>query len=494
MFAVAVVHRQFGGYDLSPVIDLVWRMKQGQVPGVDFITTLPMSLMLLGKSISGLSPSWFDLTYANVAFTLFAWGFFALHGRVFLRDPFLALLTPLILSIALLYTNHIWHASVSQILAAMLVFSVYSAVTQPGPRRIALTFVASALLVGAKQNIAPSLLAITLLWLIVAGARKNRPIIAALIAGAVVGLACYLAALGMSVSTFLYGYTAVSGRLIPDPEMIVAVLQVRSNQLLIPLGLAALGAYIVAYRWNSERHSVRAYLLACLIVSLVPVLTDWDSKLNDISLPLFILVLQTSTYRGVEPGRDDRMHFLPEPPTWSRTAATVTLLVILVAIWGGWNRERMQGVGPFFEPVTTNTVQGGYFGGLSSGPWFAGILAEVDTVGRAFPDERVFFGPRMEFGYTVLGAASPRGLPLWWHPGSSYAIRDTDEIAQAFVADRFDVLVFAHDVRTRMPGSVLTIVDREYEPVPGFVFLDVFKRKAQPPLGADPPILVPRVA
>jgi hypothetical protein len=42
-------YRQFGGYDLSPLIDLSWRFSRGETPGVDFINTFPPLLLVFIK-------------------------------------------------------------------------------------------------------------------------------------------------------------------------------------------------------------------------------------------------------------------------------------------------------------------------------------------------------------------------------------------------------------------------------------------------------------
>ncbi len=41
IFSLHVTSQQFGGYDLSPLIDLFWRIHNNQIPGKDFIYTFP---------------------------------------------------------------------------------------------------------------------------------------------------------------------------------------------------------------------------------------------------------------------------------------------------------------------------------------------------------------------------------------------------------------------------------------------------------------------
>jgi hypothetical protein len=481
LFALTVVQRQFGGYDLSILIDLTWRFKQGQAPGVDFIATLPMSEMAVAKVLSWFQPAWLGLTYANVAITALAWVLLWLHGPVFYRNRYLAVLAPLVLVVPLLYTNHFWHSSLAQLLACLLVFSSYAAVTQTDRRRLVLLALSAGLFVGAKQNVAPLVLGVTFGWLIATGPRAHRAVIAALLGGSAAGVAGYLLLLRMDLSTFLYSYTSVGGRLLPDPSMAQAIFALPSTQLLVPVAAAGGVLIVVLVAWGRLPRTVRVYLAACFAVSLVPFGTDWDAKLNNLPLPMFILVMLASPY-----GRSaadlfaarasERVRRVATRPLGA-VAASVVVSVVLVATWGGWGRERMQAVGPFYEPTVSNVVRGGYFDGLGTGPWFATVLSEIEAVGRSSTGQRVFYGPRIEFGYQVTGASSPTGLPIWWHPGSSYAVADTDAITRRFVQDRFDLLVFSRGDRTRVPSQILDYITAKYELVPGFYALDVYRRR-----------------
>lgn len=45
-FTLRVSVYRFGGFDLAPLIDSGWRVVSGQVPGRDFVNTVPASLYL----------------------------------------------------------------------------------------------------------------------------------------------------------------------------------------------------------------------------------------------------------------------------------------------------------------------------------------------------------------------------------------------------------------------------------------------------------------
>jgi hypothetical protein len=72
----------------------------------------------------------------------------------------------------------------------------------------------------------------------------------------------------------------------------------------------------------------------------------------------------------------------------------------------------------------------------------------------------------MEFLYARYRLASPRGLPLWWHPGSSFPFSAQPAILAAFERDRPQVLIFLHDDRSHMPAALLDRMSREYNQIP----------------------------
>ena len=107
-----------------------------------------------------------------------------------------------------------------------------------------------------------------------------------------------------------------------------------------------------------------------------------------------------------------------------------------------------------------------FFGDFSGCAGFFNVLSETDAALAQHPSQHVFFGPRMEFLYARDKIKSPPGLPLWWHPGSSYPERDTTEIVQAWEADQFDLLLFPHNDRTRVPQKIMDDIAQKYRELP----------------------------
>ena len=134
----------------------------------------------------------------------------------------------------------------------------------------------------------------------------------------------------------------------------------------------------------------------------------------------------------------------------------------------------MKNVGPFYEVPADIKITGGYFDGLVTGNQFAEILHQIEKVKKRFNKEKIFFGPRLEFGYALTQTRSPFGLPLWWHPGTSYAFISHDKILSNFIENEFDVLIFARSDRTRMPIGLISYIQLKYIKLDGFKEIDVY--------------------
>ena len=123
------------------------------------------------------------------------------------------------------------------------------------------------------------------------------------------------------------------------------------------------------------------------------------------------------------------------------------------------------------------TIDDGFFGKFETRRQFRDLLQQVDSVVDASKGKKIFFGPLMEFLYAREGLSSPSNLPVWWHPGSSYAISREPDISQAWQEHRFDVLIFNKNDRTRFPQALLSEIQSQYEFDNSNRAIDVFYRK-----------------
>lgn len=492
LLALHFAQEQFGGYDLSPLIDLTWRLGRGEIPGTDFINTLPPLLLLALQPFGSGEPRWLDLTVANIAVTLVAYGLLvASYPRPF-RSTGFAVAVALALCVPLVYTNHIWHSSLSQLASVIFVYAVYVIVAEDNVSRgrLGWLLLATALVATSKQNVAlPTIVgtgAFLLFW------RPSRSPLApalTLAAGAVLGLLVASLALGLSFSDHLYLYRAVIGRAGMTSDLFTALKNVDSHRLLA-VALAAIGlATLYSLSANPRSRPVRWLLGLMLMVALIPIATDWDSKFNNVTVPLFVcalLLFDPLSATAREGPQAPKPH--PAPALHPLLLVSLFATVYALAVVGGYRRERMMNVGPFYEHPAGTTIARGYFRGLRTGPHFAGLLLELEQLQPMLQGRSVFFGPRIELGYLYTGSPSPRGLPLWWHPGTSYAAADQPRIVEAFGSHKPDVLVFARGDRTRMPSEILAIVERDFRPAGQHRYLDVYVRGRSGALSLPIPI------
>jgi hypothetical protein len=110
---------------------------------------------------------------------------------------------------------------------------------------------------------------------------------------------------------------------------------------------------------------------------------------------------------------------LPEP-TANGKAALAGLLSMFLVMAGFFSvtHLRILGVGEYkyYEPLPTRTIQSGFFAGLEAAPHLQRVLAQSAEALSRYPQQLVFFGPRMEFAYAVFNQPLMRGMPLLWDP------------------------------------------------------------------------------
>lgn len=459
-FAITVVREQFGGYDLSPVIDMTWRYIQGQRPGAEYINTLPPAFLALVKTASFLPLQWLMLTWINVLYTLLITCLLWLRGPSYWNNTFLPWVAPLLISLPLIYTNHIWYSAQAGLAACLFVFSIYasfaeaekSATKAPlgGTGHLALS---TALVIGVKPNLGLPIFILGLIMVIaVWRTARSRSMLLALGMGSIVGLFIVLLYSNMSLAALLETYSTNSGRAFPSLDQLISVAISPTTLLLIPVAVLGI-AILLLIPWGLSKTPKVVFLVLSLAISCIPIITDWDSKVNNISLPLLVLTLLVSQFDG-----DDAKGlsaYSKENDRAKKLLAVAISASLLIATWGGLNRDRMKGVGPFWEDQACCEIKTGYFDGLRTGPWFKDLHADLRSVGDRFEDKRIFFGPRLEFAYSLLGFKSPEGLPLFWFAGTSYNPQDESRILQAFRDNSFEVLVFSKDDYTRFPEPLL---------------------------------------
>ncbi len=464
--ALNFVMNQFGGYDLSPIIDLSWRLSNHEVAAKDFINTMPLLFILLIKLVSFGHLSWIDLTSANITAVFLT--YLLLYGISNLRkcsETWFASVA-LVISIPLVYTNHLWHSSLSQYSAMIYFYAVYIAinVNLTSKKLFIYIFIGASLVALSKQNISvPILLSVPIFLILIK--ENNRYLISiATIAGSILGIFLAACFLDVSAEGFIYSYLAILGRTKPDPAMWNAIMAIELHKplLILSLLLLFLTFFMVAKNFRKQIKR-KMFLLLFLILAFIPMVTDWDTKFNNV--PFFLFICITAIYYE---GFQLKQKFFE--------IAAIFLLagILFVSVIGGAVRERMMHVGPFYQTPAEFRIESGYFSGLQAGENFKKLLFEINAVEKKYPLKKIFFGPRIEFSYMTTKTKSPLGMPLWFHPGTSYALNDELRVIETFKKLEFEVLVFAHNDRTRMPAGILEYIQNNFHLENEYEFIDLY--------------------
>ena len=463
------VMSQFGGYDLSPIIDLSWRLSNHEVPGRDFINTMPLLFVLLIKLVSFGHLSWINLTSANIAAVFLTYILlYEISKSKNCNQAWYATIA-IVISIPLIYTNHIWHSSLSQYSAIIYFYAVYIAISFDftSKKLFAYIFTGAFLVVLSKQNISIPLLVSVPIFLILFRESNRYFVFMATVAGCISGVFFATYFLNVSAQGFIYSYLAILGRAKPDPAMWPAIINVTSHKPLLILssllGLLAIFSVTKNFKRGVKRN---IFLLFFTALSFIPIATDWDTKFNN--APLFLFICVTAIYYESTPLKQK---------LFSTAALFLMIGIFYISFLGGFKRERMMHVGPFYQTPAEFHIESGYFSGLQTGNNFKNLLLEINSVKNNAQFKKYFFGPRIEFGYMVIKVRSPLGMPLWFHPGTSYALNDELRVIEAFKKSEFDVLVFARGDRTRMPAGIIDHIQNNFYLEKAYEFIDVYTKK-----------------
>jgi hypothetical protein len=165
------------------------------------------------------------------------------------------------------------------------------------------------------------------------------------------------------------------------------------------------------------------------------------------------------------------------------------ILVGGVALFCGYERFRVRFIGPdaFYSAEPGVAISGlPFFEGFTVSPRLREVVEEIGPVLRQYEDEKrdgergILFGPRMEFGYAAFRVPSPKGLPIWYHPGTSYPLERTQAVIDSFLSHEFELCVFlkTDDVVdfAYLPPEIIHSIETDYRRV-NYPEIAVFYRK-----------------
>jgi hypothetical protein len=466
--------RQFGGYDHSALVEASWLQLSSLVPFKDYPSTFPPLFFVGGKYaflLFGIHWSAFVLLMA--AFAVFS---FLFLSRQFRALGFPALGTTILAFTAEMGTTVVcsywWHNAItSVIVVAVFISSLVCLISSDEWTSWVLLGISFTLLLLSKPNAWPVGACVLLLCVTHGASQWKRASMVLGVGVAAAAVFCWINRLSpLGVLRTYYALSETRGNLLNrialfDFGSMEGRILLRSTALIVLLFLAVL----VNNRGELRLHW-RAYscCLLAAFTSLVMVRMNNELKTSDL-MPL-VVALAVVAYR---PWSAQRLEGI------GRASVIVIVLFMTLCMYWAATRMRVRGIGErtFFENVPAERIKTGFFEGLHSGPRLIEVLREIESTLNTYPSKKVFFGPRIEFSYAAFRRDPPPGLPIWWHPGTSYAVRDIAGVSQALAKDDFDLMIFLKDDRTRMPLWTLQPKLTLYSKVAGFSELDVYVKK-----------------
>ncbi len=462
---------RFGGYDLSPLIDCGWRVYLGQAPNRDFICTFPPILYLaIALAFKILGVRWLAISIAGAVLPLLLTiaGLRILYLlRTQISEPrlrWLALLYCALQITPLLAIGFPWHSSWTEgpSLYALLVSFALSTSTPPlrsvRTEHFAHLVLAETLLLLAKPNVAlPILLGCTITLLL---AHRIRTALLGLLGAALLSSLVLVFADTSLIATYSV-YFQLTSRFQPG-HFLAGILYNKD----LSVGFQRWTIYAILFPaaiWifsQTPRRSTPVWLRALALTGLIAAWLGIGTNVEFAIIDAPVLLL----------GAALMLTRLPKSHAFTRSAITAaTYILFAIALFYAVSRARMQEIGVWAEAETCGTearIHDPFFGSFTTCRNLASVLEETDAAIRTIGPRSVFFGPRMEFLYARYRLASPRGLPLWWHPGSSYPLEYEPRILAAFEADRSQLLICLHDDRSHMPAALLETMSHEYRQLP----------------------------
>jgi hypothetical protein len=474
--------RQFGGFDHSMVIDFGWRLLSGQRPVVDFPITAPISFFCgAWYAFFLFGTYWHSLIIAIALFSLltFFWSLWLLKHLVVNRWHQVVLAFA-VQALCVVPVSYWWYNPVTTASGAVFALAACVWLERPNSRAAAISYCCALFLMATmKANVAGLLILPTTVLLMTSRPHRIRVVGLSLLVLGVFVLWLHLQ--GISLIGCIRGVRGVSGRafeagpFFADPfgfEALVAV-------IIIAYVLLPLVACFAAGRELFGQWRLFALGLICAFAGFDNFVAAGETKLVDVGLVLLGVVLAARSC-GAWSG-DDNTRAKLRGRWLTNYLITVALILICAGLAVGITRHRVRGIGPntFFEyRLEKEPFHGGFFQGIRTGRIFKETYAEVESVMAGIPrGQRVFFGPRMQWGYASFGVSSPVRQPVWWHPGTSFPAGDLPKFIQEFKESHYDVLIFLKNDMTYYPPELVEFIKGEFSEDQAMSHLTLYRRR-----------------
>jgi hypothetical protein len=372
----------------------------------------------------GLKWSSFAFVSASFAALTSLWMFSLLRRAAMPRHWALALTICVEVS-TMLVAPFWWYNNLSAVSAVLLILSTLACLRTSSAQLSWVSLSLSlALVLTSKPNTAPICLVVLALLATRDKFQWAKTLSACAASLGAATLICYAAQ--MPPAAVLRSYSEIAGmrgsplRMYPFHAMMHP--EGAFQAIFTALTLACLIVLLVAF---AKARTMRVHMLAvCVVATLTSLLmacTNGELKSVDLSL-----MLVAAGFLCVRPSEEIEASVRTAPSAvrgnvlagllsvffvMSVFFAAIHLRVILVLV--GESQACVFG--------STKVIQSGFFSGLEAGEHLQLTLSQAEKVLTHYPNERVFFGPRLEFAYPVFGRPPIPGVPLLWDPGNIFS-------------------------------------------------------------------------
>lgn len=432
---------QFGAWDFNIMIDTGWRQLLGQRPYVDFLTPNPPGFNLGIKwAFELFGVNWNANLYFNAIFggLTFLWMYWLMVKLSLGRLAAMAAAFGIECS-GMIPLCFWWYNSSVLMLAAVFFLSCLAYASMPRSIGVQMSYIVSlASLSLMKPNIAGVMIIGGVILLFGATDRKMHLVMLTL--AAAVAAMLVLAVNHVSVGAMLASYGAVAKdrggigarfgyNQTPRRDRYRALLWI--TMLAIPL----LGLVPVAWRRvvSKDWKGVAVSLLfpLALLVAWYGLMTNGEQR--DVECTVLLAAGAVLSFGGVRNG-----------PLLRRLYIAILCAAIAGNLYYGAERVRVCGIGEhaYFEwHDNENRIDSGFLKNMRVSSRMIEVQREVKAAIQANPGT-VFLGPRLEYDYAVFGLMSPKHLPVYWQPGTSFGRTDQLRLVQVWKDEAFKTLIF----------------------------------------------------
>lgn len=476
--------RQFGGFDHSVVVEVGWRLIQGQKAHVDFPCTLPAGFFLGAKyafQMFGVRWESLILMAAGFSLILYAWSLW-LALKIFPEKYLALLLAVTIQAMSLLLVSYWWYNPIMSATAAVFLLSATLLWHRAEDKAARLSYFGALFMVALmKPNISGIIVPlVTLVFLL---SRRHRLQILALSALAFAAFVLFLSLNDITLPNLIKGYFAVAQRGFSLKQFEIQVLQ-DSSRFERAISFASLILTLLPALFSIATNFTRLWAccpwlgLAGILGGSYGFLTNGEMKLVDL-VPVLVgsLLVALELSRNPEIKHGEKIKFTM---VWQRYMAALCIILTLSGFAQGITRERVKNIGfeQFFQyKLTANAFPDGFFKGLRTGDIFVEVNQQIEDVLRKEPNATVAFGPRMQWGYAAFDKPSPRNQPIWWHPGVAFALSDEPMYANQFFEGHFDLMILGKNDVCYLPDYFIQSLNDHYVVDQSYSRLTILRRK-----------------